>query len=221
MYSEFPTCRIRLPRAEEARLAEAMRRGDQEARRQLIQSQLPYVVSIARPFVRRHLPLADLCQVGVLGLLECLPHFRPSQGRLSSFCKLHIYGRIYLHAQRQRSLLSRPVNRPANPDLVPAWERALDVGYFGEGQAENIPAFADPPDRRLLLTEEEQTQRSALHAAIARLPLRMQQILRRRLAGELQRTIAADWDLSCERVRQIEQSAIGRLRKWLAPVPQG
>lgn len=216
MYTDFlATCRIRLPRDEEARLFRAMRRGDESARQRLIESQLPYVVAIAKPFVRPHLPLADLCQVGVLGLLECLPKFRPSQGRLSTFCKRPVYWRIHTHCKRQRSLLSRPANRPINPDLVPAWERALDVGYFGEGQAELVPAPDDPPDRRLL-EGDEQTQREALHAAIARLPPRMRDILRRRLAGELLRTIGADWDLSRERVRQIEESAIARLQKWLA-----
>lgn len=214
MYTDFlDHCRIRLPREEEAALAKAMRAGDAQARERLIESQLPYVVLIAKPFVKPHLPLEDLCQVGVLGLMECLDKFRPSKGRLSTFCKRAVYWRIHKWAQRQRVLLSRPWNRPKG-HLLEAWLKANDVGHFDEGEAEQVQGASDPPDRRLL-AEEASAQRQAMLAAIATLPERMQRVLTSRLAGLLLREIAKEWDLSRERVRQIEEEAIARLQKLL------
>ncbi len=65
---------------------EAERRDAQEARHAFIRANLRLVVSIAKYFSQRGLPLADLIEEGNLGLLRAVEKFDPSRGfRFSTY----------------------------------------------------------------------------------------------------------------------------------------
>ena len=72
---------------EEQRLAKLLRDHDDiEAARQLILSQLRFVVYIARSYSGYGLPLSDLIQEGNMGLMKAVKRFDPDVGvRLVSF----------------------------------------------------------------------------------------------------------------------------------------
>lgn len=73
----------RLSRAEELKLAQSMR---DDARRRLIESNLRLVVTVARRYEGRGLPLADLVKEGNIGLLRAAEHFDPIKGyRFATF----------------------------------------------------------------------------------------------------------------------------------------
>ena len=75
-----------LSREEEARLAQKAQAGDEEAKKQLINSNLRLVVKIAHDFKGHGVPLTDLISEGNLGLIKAVGMFDPSKGaKLSSY----------------------------------------------------------------------------------------------------------------------------------------
>lgn len=65
---------------EESILAEKMLQGDKEAKKQLIESNLRLVVSIAKKYIGRGMHFLDLIQEGNLGLIKAVDKFDQSKG---------------------------------------------------------------------------------------------------------------------------------------------
>lgn len=71
---------------EEIALAKRVRRGDAEARRQMIQANLRLVISIAKRYGHLGLPISDLIEEGNLGLMRAVSKFNPGKGfRFSTY----------------------------------------------------------------------------------------------------------------------------------------
>jgi RNA polymerase primary sigma factor len=80
-----------LTATEERTLAEAIARGDHEARTRMIQTNLRLVVKIARDYVGRGLVLDDLIGEGNLGLIRAAEEFDPRFGtRFSTYASYWI-----------------------------------------------------------------------------------------------------------------------------------
>jgi RNA polymerase primary sigma factor len=69
-----------LTRAQEVALTKRIERGDLEARRTMIESNLRLVVSIAKRYRHQGLPFLDLIQEGTLGLIRAVEKFDWRQG---------------------------------------------------------------------------------------------------------------------------------------------
>ncbi len=99
----------RLTPEQEQTLAFRMREGDEAAREQLIQANLRLVISIARHYTGRGVPLADLIQEGNIGLIKAVERFRPEKGtRFSTYATWWIRHQIGRALQEQASVVRLP-----------------------------------------------------------------------------------------------------------------
>jgi RNA polymerase primary sigma factor len=91
-----------LTKEEEVELAQAVERGDLEAKERLINSNLRLVVSNARRYMRQDLNLLDLIQEGILGLIRASEKFDWRKGY-----KFSTYATFWIRQAIQRALESK------------------------------------------------------------------------------------------------------------------
>ena len=97
--------------AEEKTLARAVRSGDFAARQHMIEANLRLVVSIARHYQNRGVPLDDLIEEGNLGLIHSLEKFDPERGfRFSTYATWWIRQNIERAIMNQSRTIRLPVH---------------------------------------------------------------------------------------------------------------
>jgi RNA polymerase primary sigma factor len=108
-----------LTAAEEKELARRIRKGDQEAMHELVKRNLRFVVSVAKKYQNRGLPLIDLIGEGNVGLLTAARKFDPDQGvKFISYAVWWIRQAILSSLARQGRTVRVPLNRTADLSRV-------------------------------------------------------------------------------------------------------
>ncbi|HEY6940229.1 sigma-70 family RNA polymerase sigma factor [Dokdonella sp.] len=96
---------------EEWALAERVQSGDADARRRLIEANLRLVVSVARPYVGRGVPLMDLIAEGNLGLIRAVGKFDPARRlRFSTYAVWWIREAVQSAVMNQGRTVRLPVH---------------------------------------------------------------------------------------------------------------
>ncbi len=208
----------------EAQLLEHARAGDRRALDRLLRAHLPYVRKVAGEYRGRGVAYEDLVAEGSVGLLEAVPRYAPTHGtRFITYATWWIRKRILAAMDDQ----ARTVRVPGQfwPSRWKAGCRpapAVEIRLHGPDGAPVVECLRDP---RAVHAEEDLVHRESLRrmrSAVARLSAQERCVLDHRfgLAGEEPRTLqetGTRLQLSRERVRQVEQQAIARLKRTLDP----
>src|SRR5690348_10224269 len=104
---------------EELVLARKIRAGDQDALQELVKRNLRFVISVAKKYQNRGLPLIDLIGEGNVGLLTAARKFDPDQGvKFISYAVWWIRQAILSSLARQGRTVRVPLNRTADLSRV-------------------------------------------------------------------------------------------------------
>lgn len=118
---------------EEFATATRARAGDFAARQSMIEHNLRLVVSIAKGYLGRGVPLSDLIEEGNLGLMHAIDKFEPERGfRFSTYATWWIRQAVERAVMNQGRVIRLPVHVVRELQQVLRARRAL----------ENDPAFA-------------------------------------------------------------------------------
>jgi RNA polymerase primary sigma factor len=104
---------------EELDLARKIRAGDPDALQELVKRNLRFVISVAKKYQNRGLPLIDLIGEGNVGLLTAARKFDPDQGvKFISYAVWWIRQAILAALARQGRTVRVPLNRTADLSRV-------------------------------------------------------------------------------------------------------
>ena len=130
--------------AEEVELSQRIERGDLEAKERMINSNLRLVVSVARKYQGQGLPLGDLVQEGMLGLIRAVEKFDWRKGfRFSTYGTLWIRQAIQRGLENTSRTIRLPVHMSQRARKVARIERELALKLGHEPTDEEIADAAE------------------------------------------------------------------------------
>jgi RNA polymerase primary sigma factor len=140
---------------DEVRLAKRIRSGDRSALDEMVQANLRFVVSVARQYAGRGLPLADLINEGNVGLIKAAERFDETRGfRFISYAIWWIRQAILQALSEQTRVVRIPVNRAGKASRIDRTAQELVQSLGREPTVEEIA-------REMEITEDDVVQHQA------------------------------------------------------------
>ena len=204
---------------EERELSVKILQGNERALNRLVESNLRFVVSIANQYKGKGLQMEDLVSEGNLGLMKAARKFDASKGtRFVNFAVVHVRQQIEKAIDQQVGLYKVPrdvkqeamARQQSHPLSVDA-----PLGHRNNVSLLSVLVNQDAPlaDERV----HSETIEAAVEYALGLLNERESRVVNAFFGidqeHETMAEIAEDMDLKRERVRQIRNKALRKLRK--------
>ncbi len=139
-----------LTAAEEVFLAKRIERGDMDARKRMIESNLRLVISIAKGFRTSGVPFVDLIQEGTIGLQRAVDKFDWRRGyKFSTYATWWIRQSIQRGIAHQARTIRLPVHVLERQRCLNAAIRRLELTLGREASAEELRAATGLEPRQI------------------------------------------------------------------------
>lgn len=217
-------------------------RTDKAAFNRMVLANIRLVIQIAGRARYRGVPHEDLVSEGVIGLIRAVKKFNPEMGfRFSTYATHWIYQAVdraimnqcrtvripvhvqklarchYLHAQPNKEVDAATVKALDAMRQFPTDQQSYSLSNTVTEEKnvtheDLLVDMKDPPEQ--VFHKSEVAQR--LHALLSNLTDRERTVIQERVYGDRNKTleaIAHEWGVTRERVRQIEQEALKKMRK--------
>jgi RNA polymerase primary sigma factor len=135
-----------LTAAEEVELAKRIEKGDMDAKERMVTSNLRLVVSIAKKYQGQGLPLTDLIQEGIFGLIRATEKFDWRRGfKFSTYATLWIRQAIQRGLENTSRTVRLPVHIAQRERKISRIHRELNAKLEREPTNEEISEAAELP----------------------------------------------------------------------------
>ena len=200
-------------------MSERILKGDSRALNKLIEANLRFVVSIANQYKGKGLQMDDLVSEGNIGLMKAAGKFDASRGtRFVNYAVAHVRQQIEKAISQQEGLYKLPRD-VKNESAARLQSQPLSVDA-PLGHRTNMSLLAVLVNRDAPLADERvhsETVEKAIEYALTSLDGREARVVNAFFGinqeHETMAEIAEDMDLKRERVRQIRDKAVRKLRK--------
>lgn len=204
--------------AEERELSAKILNGDQKALSKLVEANLRFVVSIARQYKGKGVAMEDLVSEGNIGLMKAAAKYDTKKGvRFVNFAVVYIRQIIEKAIDQQAGLYQVPKDVKEEATLRQSMPLSVDapLGHRTNVSLLSVIVNQDAPqaDERV----HSEAIEEAIEYALGLLNERESKVVNAYFAinqeHETMAEIAEDLDLKRERVRQIRDKAVRKLRK--------
>lgn len=191
---------------EEAEEIEKLSKGDNEAKKKLVEHNLRLVVYIAKKFENTGVGLEDLISIGTIGLMKAINTFNSSKNiKLATYSSRCIENEILMHLRRSNRLKSEiSIDEPLNQD--------------GDGNELLLSDILGTDDDVTSRCVEDEVDKKLLKASIAKLNSREKNIMELRFGfktGEekTQKEVADMLGISQSYISRLEKKIINKMKK--------
>ena len=207
-----------LSNEEERLLAERIAKGDERALSRLIEANLKFVVSVARQYKGRGVAMEDLVSEGNIGLLKAASKFDATKGvRFVNYAVVYIRQAIEKAVEQQGGLYQVPKDVKQEMARQQSMPLSVDapLGHRTNMSLLSVLVNKDAPqaDERV----HSEAMEEAIEYALGTLDDRERRVINAYFGidqeHETMAEIAEDMELKRERVRQIRDKAVRKLRK--------
>ena len=136
---------------EEQDIARRIAEGDASAKKRLSEANLRLVVSIAKRYLGRGMPLLDLIQEGNLGLIKAVDKFDPSKGfKFSTYATWWIRQSVSRAIADQARTIRIPVHMVENINRVKKAQSHLLNENGKDPSTAEVAEYADMPEEKVI-----------------------------------------------------------------------
>jgi len=134
---------------EQVQLAREAKSGNEKSREKLINSNLRFVITCAKKYVGQGVPLLDLIQAGLLGLIQSIENYNPDRGyKFLSFAVWYIRREILKEIYNTGRTIRYPITYISNITKVKrAYEKFVNQ-YQREPTEEELIGLANVTQRQ-------------------------------------------------------------------------